>query len=1283
MLASVSPGLAEIVNSGPVTWIGRKLKAALPDAVGAVVDGLGLEAPVTALRGKLDRATDLVGRAAKGGADGCSAFKQILGAIHDLAAEIADSAVVKAVSAGIDKVTDVLAKLAKLVAGEVFDAIREVARPVWDTLEKIGHTVGGWITSARNELGSLWGWIADKLGFGGEGESAVWAWVKGRAKTAWQGITTALAPVVGPVTTTVKTLVAFSPLGPVYALLEYGPQIVKVVSWLWEHKDNPGYITRNAHKEMAGTFLPGLLDGVGGLREKLSGAAEWLIDRVGQMATAVLDLASTVTGLPLLSGARSVLQGAADLARAFAAAVREKLTAAVDWVTSTAKRLWDIVAPYKDVLGAIALAILNPPMIPLILAGWAWRKIPPCYKPPIVDFILDIALGAISALPGVATFGPLWALLKPGIVAFLRKLKQAEDWVKEKVSNRIANIISGASPDFLLGFVKGFLQGVWEGLTDPFKAIGTAIDALNWVRDLLLGFAARALGVPAPAPTPRISAILEGKPEGNETEGGGAPPVDGAGSAAASGIAAGPPAPPRRLFKDEPAPDSSAPGAPVTGAPEAASAPGRVSEPPTPSAGDPVTAPATGGPSPAPTPGSGDLGGGPGAHPGNPAAETPPPMTPAPAPAGAGVGAPAGAAPPTAAGASAATATGAHAGAGAGASTTAPTDAPAASGSARAEADGAARPPVAASAIPPLRSREASTPPTGGSSMVQPDIAADLQGAAEELAPPMQAAAGGFWPAIKEYFASGPSASLDSLLGKLGEAWESVKGKISEAGTEVAKKVTAFFVGNQAEEQIGNATGWLAGTISFQVLLDALTAGTWTGIMGVLQQVAKFINWPMEVMGEAFKLLSKLGNYVLDGVKALRNVVKSAGGGAIRAVIEALEKLAGKFTGIVERFGGRFGRTLEKRGAGALEREGGSLAKTGAERLEQREIAAGAQRLEQEELTAGAERLEGKQLGNEAEKEAKQINAAKEEAGAKTSQEEGKAEKKAVENESERVEAKAFATGIALAAEERGDSILTALVALNVLVKPRFRWVRSFEISGDDEIVLIGSEIPILRYRPRKGARLRNVLPEGASQKQAAELQRVFEAHPVRRENLGKVAKFLEGKEGTELDAAIAKIEEFGSHRGAQLEREAAGDLEVAAEARRAGLRPVGINRPPRHHLFPKELEKKGFFTERGVDIDKYTIELDEGIHEALHGGGSFKLARDQDAIQQALKNGKVTPQVDAWIGHWNAAIERRILDQEAKLGRKLTEPELIKEARGLLRDYNVKPPPFVHYRAP
>ena len=103
---------------------------------------------------------------------------------------------------------------------------------------------------------------------------------------------------------------------------------------------------------------------------------------------------------------------------------------------------------------------------------------------------------------------------------------------------------------------------------------------------------------------------------------------------------------------------------------------------------------------------------------------------------------------------------------------------------------------------------------------------------------------------------------------------------------------------------------------------------------------------------------------------------------------------------------------------------------------------------------------------------------------------------------------------------------------------------------------------------------------------------------------------------------------------------------------------------PPEHHLLPQE--HRGWFAERGVDVDDFTIQLSEGEHQALHGGGDWRLARE------------------AWEGEWNTEMMRRMAEAEAKTGRKLTSDEIEVLMLDMADDYGVGDIPIKRYsRAP
>ncbi|HZM83370.1 MAG TPA: RHS repeat-associated core domain-containing protein [Candidatus Limnocylindrales bacterium] len=102
----------------------------------------------------------------------------------------------------------------------------------------------------------------------------------------------------------------------------------------------------------------------------------------------------------------------------------------------------------------------------------------------------------------------------------------------------------------------------------------------------------------------------------------------------------------------------------------------------------------------------------------------------------------------------------------------------------------------------------------------------------------------------------------------------------------------------------------------------------------------------------------------------------------------------------------------------------------------------------------------------------------------------------------------------------------------------------------------------------------------------------------------------------------------------------------------------AGMSRNPLHHLFPRA--HRAWFRARGFDIDKVTVRLDEATHQAIHGGGNWRLGR-------------------TWDGEWNNQIMRRLMEREAELGRQLTPKEIFKIGYGMARQYGL-PRNFVPY---
>ncbi|WP_245815033.1 DUF2380 domain-containing protein [Cystobacter ferrugineus] len=127
--------------------------------------------------------------------------------------------------------------------------------------------------------------------------------------------------------------------------------------------------------------------------------------------------------------------------------------------------------------------------------------------------------------------------------------------------------------------------------------------------------------------------------------------------------------------------------------------------------------------------------------------------------------------------------------------------------------------------------------------------------------------------------------------------------------------------------------------------------------------------------------------------------------------------------------------------------------------------------------------------------------------------------------------------------------------------------------------------------------------------------------------------------------------------------REALGEGPEVGAMHEMGKTGAGMAEPPRHHVMPKEFrewfERRGFTGE--MDIDQFCVKLEQAHHEAIHGGGDWKLGR-------------------TWPGEWNRMIMKVLLDAETRAGRMLTRNEVLDIVTYYMKRYGI-PMNFTSWR--
>lgn len=494
IVARIAPGLAELIRNGPVGMLIETIKTGVQGWLQELLGGIDIGAAVTDLKNEFADVFATIKGVVEGDPAACQALADSIDSIRTMAESFMENPVVQRLKEAFDTTKEVFAEITNFVLAPIFDALMDVAGGVFDGVKAMATTIWEWGSQIRDFLGAAWEWVKEQLGLGGDDEDGIWEWLKTKAAEAWDEIKETLEPVMGPLQVIGGILLVFSPVGPFVIAIRYGPPLVEAIQWLWEHKDDPN-IVESAHEEMGDSILPQLLSSLQGFNETAQSAITEFVDQVVELGAGVLELVGGISGVPLLSMAQSLVQTISDHIQEFISWGRETLQQAATDLQELFQKISQALEPYKEVLSSLAVAIVSPVMIPVILAGWAWRALPECYKLPIIDFLLDVVIGILEETPNLPMFGLLWPLLKPGIIGFLQAFRDIDDDdEKIKVTDKIAKIISGASLDFLLGFVKGFLIGIWEGITDPFVLIYSAIELqyklVNWLTET----AARGLG---------------------------------------------------------------------------------------------------------------------------------------------------------------------------------------------------------------------------------------------------------------------------------------------------------------------------------------------------------------------------------------------------------------------------------------------------------------------------------------------------------------------------------------------------------------------------------------------------------------------------------------------------------------------------------------------------------------------------------------------------------------------------------------------------------------------
>lgn len=322
------------------------------------------------------------------------------------------------------------------------DAIRGVASAVWDWITEKAR----WIWNATQPIRDLfmraWRWLMRQFNLAWEGGAGIIDWLREKARAAWEKIKDVVRPIIGPLRIIVGILLALSPIGPILAIVAAAPYVWRALRWIW---DNWGHdIFVRARRVLQEQIIPQLQSALGTLGGLLAQAGAWLRDKAAGLVNALGSLADGLGVSPFLAAARRGVSWLAEQASRLASWVATQFVRFVEAAHDLLSRIWHVIQPFVVLLVKISICVANPWMLPILITSWIWLAMPDCYKPPIIDFILDIMIGVVDAMPSFRSFGETWARVKESILQSLRGVRRSSVQHKVEVANHIAEFVGGS-----------------------------------------------------------------------------------------------------------------------------------------------------------------------------------------------------------------------------------------------------------------------------------------------------------------------------------------------------------------------------------------------------------------------------------------------------------------------------------------------------------------------------------------------------------------------------------------------------------------------------------------------------------------------------------------------------------------------------------------------------------------------------------------------------------------------------------------------------------------------
>jgi hypothetical protein len=488
LIDRLAPGLLDFLRGGGLRQITELFCTGIDALLGRLFGALGEVDFMSAIETTFTQLADGVRsvQAAIGGA-ARSAVGTLLGPLVRALQEWGGP-IVETIQSISNTINGLFTGLWDNVAVPVLNFLETVGGAVWRTFTGLVTWIWDLTAPLRDAAETAWNWLLEQFDLAWDSTSGVREWLAGLAADAWATFLETIEPIREPLMVAAGVLVLLSPLGPIVVLTQVVPPLWEKIVWLWNNWNTEDILVR-AQEVLREDILPGIIGLVSSVASAMAGAASWLAGVVASFGTAMSSVLGVFGANGCLRAVTTYLQGIADQFNRLAAWAQSGFSGLREALVAVFDALVAIFQPILDFLVRLLIVVTNPFLIPVALTAAVWLLCPDDLKPPVINFVLDQLIAAISGFPAfLSGLWPLASVIKAGVLGFLRHLRSGDvgDELRVAASNKIANIAAGGGIEFISGFALGLLHGLIDGIIDPFrlifllaKAIGLAIAAIG------------------------------------------------------------------------------------------------------------------------------------------------------------------------------------------------------------------------------------------------------------------------------------------------------------------------------------------------------------------------------------------------------------------------------------------------------------------------------------------------------------------------------------------------------------------------------------------------------------------------------------------------------------------------------------------------------------------------------------------------------------------------------------------------------------------------------------